>query len=203
MWSYWKWRFWFYAASLQQRADWFSWLIHNIDQNIRSGTSDWFTNISTILAGFIATGQDDNGWILAVDANILVAVQDGYTTALGYNAGVSAEGAKEWNSFFTAVQKRNASANKLIELWGWLNRQLPMPVWTEQQSWVMAERILYLGCGQLRAGMIRGLQLLETPIAARVATCVPMFHAVPFWEVFLTRAKLGHLVSLPLAMLNV
>ena len=92
-----------------------------MDENIGAGTSDWFNNITTVVAGFVATGQDDNDWLLTVDANILVAVQDGYVAYLGYYNGPQIDdgsGADLWQNFFIALQDASVTQDDLIEDWG-------------------------------------------------------------------------------------
>jgi hypothetical protein len=109
------------GANLQQRLDWFNWLTANMNENIGPGTSDWFKNIKTIVAGFIATGQDDNTWVLNVDANILLAVQDGYVSSIGQYTGATftaESGAGSWQTFFSKLADPNTSQDALIDYWG-------------------------------------------------------------------------------------
>ena len=55
-----------------------------------------------------------------VDANILLAVQDGYAASIGHYNGPSLgaqSGAGRWNNFFTALRNR-VDDNTLIKYWG-------------------------------------------------------------------------------------
>jgi hypothetical protein len=106
------------SASLDQRLKWFKWLTQNMNANFRGEASDWFNNIKTVVAGLAVTGQDDNGWALTVDANILVAVQDGYAASLGFHPGASSDsGAGQWKIFFNALRNRE-DEDQLIKYWG-------------------------------------------------------------------------------------
>jgi len=109
------------GANLQQRLDWFKWLTQNMNENIRPDASDWFNNIKTVVAGFSATGQDDSAWVLNVDVNILLAVQDGYAANRGYYSGPSfgaESGAGLWQNFFNALESPGVSDDTLIDYWG-------------------------------------------------------------------------------------
>ncbi len=111
------------GVTLQQRLDWFKWLTNNMNENIRPDASDWFKNIRTVLAGFVATGQDDNEWVLNVDANILLAIQDGYVSSIGHYTGTPLDansGAGLWQQFFNSLKSPNVNVtdDTLIEQWG-------------------------------------------------------------------------------------
>ena len=107
------------GATLKQRLEWFDWLTENMDENIKPGTSDWFINIKTVVWGFVATGQDDNNWVLTVDANILVAVQDGYVASIGLDNGARRSlGASLWLNFFLSLTQSQISDEELIGMWG-------------------------------------------------------------------------------------
>jgi RHS repeat-associated protein len=106
------------GATMKQRLDWFVWLTENMNENIGEGTSDWFNNIKTIVAGFVGTGQDDNDWLLTVDANILVAVQDGYVAHLTEGPTTSGSGADLWKIFFDALEDPGVTEDELIGYWG-------------------------------------------------------------------------------------
>jgi len=106
---------------MKQRLNWFNWLTENMNENIKAGTSDWFNNIKTIVAGFVGTGQDDNNWLLTVDANILVAVQNGYVASIGIDNGVrldGSSGAGLWLDFFLSLKKPGVTEEELIAKWG-------------------------------------------------------------------------------------
>lgn len=107
------------GATMEERLDWFRWLTGTMDGNIGAGTSDWFNNIDTVVSSFVWSGQDDNGWMLTVDANILVAVQDGYATYLGYGGALGGGTGKDlWNKFFIALGDQKKSEDSLIAMWG-------------------------------------------------------------------------------------
>jgi RHS repeat-associated protein len=109
------------GATMKQRLNWFNWLTENMNENIKAGTSDWFNNIKTIVAGFVGTGQDDNNWLLTVDANILVAVQNGYVASIGIDNGVrldGSSGAGLWLDFFLSLKQPGVTEEELIAKWG-------------------------------------------------------------------------------------
>jgi RHS repeat-associated protein len=107
------------GATMKQRLEWFQWLTGTMDENIKPGTSDWFNNIETVVGSFVWSGQDDNDWLLTVDANILVAVQDGYAAYLGYGGAIAGgSGADKWREFFVALGGQETDEDQLIALWG-------------------------------------------------------------------------------------
>ena len=97
-----------------------------MNENLGTGAGDWFNNISSVVAGFSATGQDDNEWVLNVDTNILLGVQNGYVNTLGYYQGevVSGDGVDKWTTFFGALKGKTTTDQELITLWGQAEAQV-------------------------------------------------------------------------------
>jgi len=108
------------GATLEQRMDWFNGLLENMNENYGAGTSEWFNNIKTVLGGFIASGQDDNQWVLDVDAVILLSVQDGYVASLysENNPFLPSSPQGLWFNFFNNLASGQTSTDELIAKWG-------------------------------------------------------------------------------------
>lgn len=106
------------GANMQERLYWFRWLTNHMDENIGSGTGEWFNNIDSIVDVFVLSGQDDNQWMLTVDANILIAVKDGYVAYLNNETVDSGSGADLWKKFFFELDQGIMSEDGLIGLWG-------------------------------------------------------------------------------------
>ena len=104
------------GANMQDRLDWFRWATNHMDENLKAGTSEWFNNIDSIVDVFVLSGQDDNQWILTVDANILIAVKDGYVAFL--NKEEVGGAAALWKTFFFELDQGIMSEDGLIGLWG-------------------------------------------------------------------------------------
>lgn len=80
----------------------------------------WFLNISTVIAGFIATGQGENAWVMNVDAAILAGVSQGYSAYIenpNSPSGGLTNGGNEWFTFFQMFDNRESDRN-LINQWG-------------------------------------------------------------------------------------
>jgi RHS repeat-associated protein len=108
------------GANMEERLDWFRWLTNHMDGTIGDGTSEWFNNIDTVVGSFVWSGQDDNQWMLMVDANILLAVQDGYASHLGlYNGAIAGgSGAHLWMKFFDGLINPEVTQDQLVSMWG-------------------------------------------------------------------------------------
>jgi RHS repeat-associated protein len=106
-------------ATLEQRLGWFDWMRHDMSYRIGSNAGGWFLNISTVIKGFIITGQDSNEWVLNVDATILVAIQNGYAKSLNayYGPPLTPETGGLWEAFFISLREHR-SDQQLIAEWG-------------------------------------------------------------------------------------
>jgi hypothetical protein len=109
-------------ATLEQRLRWFQRLQGNMSVNVRPDAGDWFVNIDTVVAGFSVTGQDSNEWVLNVDAEILLAVQDGYVASQGLYQGTLSPQGNLWSNFFNGLEN-DLPDQELIVLWGTAERE--------------------------------------------------------------------------------